>query len=102
MNLRCSNCKSKDIRKRGFRINKIGKKKKYQCYKCKKWFVEDDGFKKMRNKKEIIVRAVHLHNEGLSLFQVKDHLWQHDGVKITREAINRWTKKYSVFLKSSK
>ena len=102
MSLRCPNCKSKDIRKRGFRINKIGKKQKYQCYECKKWFVEDDGFKRMRNKKEIIVRAVHLHNEGLSLFQAKDHLWQHDGVKITREAINRWTKKYSVFLKSSK
>lgn len=99
MSLKCPKCKSKDVRKRGFRINKIGEKQKYQCYKCKKWFVEDDGFKRMRYNKKDIARAIHLHNEGLSLFQVKDHLWQHDGVKVTRETINRWTKKYSVFLK---
>ena len=99
MKIKCPKCKSKDVRKRGFRINKIGKKQKYQCYKCKEWFVEDDGFKRMRYNKKIIVRAIHLHNEGLSLFQVKDHLWQHDGVKVSREAVREWCNKYSVFLK---
>ena len=102
MKLKCPNCKSKDVRKRGVRINKTGEKQKYQCYECKKWFVENDGFKRMRYNKKDIARAIHLHNEGLSLFQVKDHLWQHDGIKVTRETINRWTKKYSVFLKSGK
>jgi len=56
----------------------------------------------MRNKKEIIVRAIHLHNEGLSLFQVQDHLWQHDNVKISRQGVGYWCRKYSVFLKSDK
>jgi transposase-like protein len=64
--------------------------------------MKKDGFEKMRYKKEDIVRAIHLHNEGLSLFQVQDHLWQHDGVKVTRQAIGYWCKKYSIFLKSDK
>ena len=97
--MKCPNCKSKDVRKRGFRYNHSAKKQKYQCFKCKSWFVEDDGFKGMRNKKEIIARAVHMHIDGFSLFKVKYHLWQHDGVKVSRETINRWTKKYSIFLK---
>lgn len=102
MVFKCPNCKSKDVRKRGFRYNDSGEKQKYQCFDCKKWFVKDDGFKRMRNKKEAIVRAIHLHNEGLSLFQVKDHLWQHDGVKVTRQGIGYWCRKYSLFLKSDK
>ena len=100
MNVKCPFCKSKEVMKRGYRYNKICKKQKYLCSDCKKWFVEDDGFKRMRFKKEIIVKAIHQHIDGFSLFKVQYHLWQHEGVKVTRETINRWTKKYSVFLKS--
>ena len=99
---RCPVCKSKDVRKRGFRKNSTSKKQKYQCFHCEKWFVENDGFKRMRFKKEIIVKAVHQHIDGFSLFKVQYHLWQHEGVKVTRETINRWTKKYSIFLKYNK
>ena len=67
-----------------------------KCPKCKRSDISKRG--KRYNKKEI-VRAIHLHNEGLSLFQVKDHLWQHDGVKVSREAVREWCNKYSVFLK---
>ena len=56
----------------------------------------------MRNNKKIIVKAIHLHNEGLSLFQVQDYLWQHEGVKVTRQAVGYWCNKYSIFLKSDK
>ena len=56
----------------------------------------------MRYNKKDIVRAIHLHNKGLSLFDVKDHLWQHDNVKVSRETIREWIKKYSNFLKSDK
>ena len=102
MVLRCPNCKSKDVRKRGFRKNKIGKKQKYFCIKCKKWFVVDDGFKRMRYKKEIIARAIHMHIDGFSLHKTQYHLYQHDNVKVTRRTISQWTKKYSNFLKSNK
>ena len=97
--MKCPECKSKNVSKRGKRYNKSGAKQLYLCNKCKIKFVEQDGFERMRYKKENIVRAIHLHNEGLSLFQVKDHLWQHDGIKVSRETIREWCNKYSLFLK---
>lgn len=96
----CPKCKSNDIRKKGFRYNESGKKQKYQCCFCKYFFIQDDGFKKMRHRKEDIVRAIHMHIDGMSLFNTQNHLWQHDGVKVTRKSISDWTKKYSDFLKS--
>lgn len=88
--------------KRGFRYNKVGKKQKYLCRDCQQWFVKDDGFKRMRYKPKDIVRVVSLRNDGLSLLRTQDHIWQHDGVKVTRRTISQWTKKYSSFLKSDK
>jgi transposase-like protein len=87
--------------KKGFRHNDSGNKQKYFCHNCKKWFVEDDGFKRMRHKPKDIVRAVHQYNDGLSLFNVKNHLWQHDAVKVSIWTISKWHKKYELFLKSS-
>lgn len=100
--MKCPKCKGEDISKRGKRYNKSGEKQLYLCNKCHRKFVEQDGFERMNFDRNDIVRAVHLHNEGLSLFQVKDHLWQHDGVKVSREAIREWCNKYSIFLKSRK
>ena len=102
MKTKCQFCKKFSVVKQGYRKNKHGKKQKYQCLKCKKWFVIDDGFKRMRHKKEIISRAIHMHVDGFSLFKTQYHLWQHDGVKVTRRTISQWTKNYSAFLKSSK
>ena len=98
----CPKCKSKNIWKRGFRKNKIYKKQKYHCKDCDNWFIEDDGFKRMRFKKEIIVKAIHQHIDGFSLFKVQYHLWQHEGIKVSRKTILLWERKYSNFLKSDK
>ncbi len=98
--MNCPDCQSDKISKRGRRYNKSGTKQLYLCNECHRKFIEDDGFKRMRHKKEDIVRAIHLHNNGLSLFHTADHLWQHDGVKVTKRTISQWTKKYSNFLKS--
>lgn len=102
MKVNCPKCKSKRITRRGFRYNKCGKKQKYQCMNCNHWFVEDDGFKRMRHNSIVIVRAIHMHNDGMSLFNVKNHLWQYDKVKISREAIRKWCEKYGLFLKPTK
>jgi len=97
--MRCPKCKSSKIVKRGKRYNKSGTKQLFICNRCELTFMRQDGFERMRHNKKIIARAIHLHNEGLSLFQVKDHLWQHDGIKVTRKTISDWHKKYSIFLK---
>jgi len=100
--MKCPECRSGNVSKRGKRYNRSGVKQLFLCNKCHRKFVQQDGFEGMRYNKKHIVRAVHLHNEGLSLFQIKDHLWQHDGVRVSREAIREWCNKYSVFLKSDK
>ena len=100
--MKCPKCNGKEIVKRGKRYNQSGEKQLYLCNKCNLTFVNPDGFERMRHNKKDIVRAIHLHNDGLSLFKTQNQLWQHDGVKVTRKTINDWTKKYSVFLKSDK
>ena len=100
--MKCPKCKNKNVIKRGNRYNQSGVKQLYKCNECEFTFMKKNGFEKMRCKKEDIVRAIHLHNEGLSLFQIQDHLWQHDGIKISRQGIGYWCRKYSVFLKSDK
>ena len=97
----CPNCKASDIVNRGKRYNKSGTKQLYRCNECRSTFVEPDGFERMRHNKEDVVRAVHMHNDGMSLFKTQYHLWQHDAVKVTRKTISDWTKKYSNFLKST-
>ena len=101
MKTKCPFCKKLSVVKQGCRKNKHCKKQKYQCLECKKWFVEDDGFKRMRHDPKIIARAIHMHNDGFSLFKTQYHLDQHDDVRVTKRTISQWTKKYSVFLKSN-
>ena len=100
--MKCPECRSDKISKRGKRYNKSGTKQLYLCNKCKRKFIEYDGFERMRHDKKDIVRAIHMHIDGFSLFKTQYHLYQHDGIKVTRRTINDWTKKYSNFLKSSK
>jgi len=97
----CELCGSKNAVKKGFRHNASGKKQKFFCHDCKKWFVHDDGFKRMRINPKHIVRALHEYGDGASLKKVKEHLAQHDSVKVTRWAIRKWIVKYSYLLKKT-
>ena len=98
--LKCIYCKSNDVVCNGKRKRKVRIKQNYFCNKCKKQFVEVDGFERMRFKPKIIVRAIHMHEDGLSLSKIQNHLWQYDHVKIARKTILGWVGKFSVFLKS--
>ena len=101
MKIDCPNCGSAEIVRRGKRKNAVVVKQLYRCNSCRSTFVEPDGFERMRHTPEIIVRAVHQHEDGLSLSKVQNHLYQHDNVKVTRWTISKWEKKYSLFLKSA-
>lgn len=99
--MNCDYCSSSDIAKKGFRHNASGKKQKWFCHSCKRWFVHDDGFKRMRVNPKHIVRALHEYADGASLKKVREHLKQHDSVKVTRWAIRKWIVKYSSLLKKT-
>lgn len=97
--MECIFCKSQNVFCNGKRKRNVGIKQSYFCKDCKRQFVEPDGFERMRHKPDVIVRAIHMHEDGMSLSKVQNHLWQHDAVKITRGTISNWEKKYSNFLK---
>ena len=97
----CENCESINTVRKGFRHNASGSKQKFFCHDCKKWFVHDDGFKRMRINSKHIVRALHEYGDGASLKKVREHLFQHDGVKVTRWTIRKWVVKYSSLLKKT-
>ena len=101
MSVLCDYCDSAEVVRKGFRHNDSGKKQKYFCNSCKKWFVIDDGFKRMRTKPETIVRAIHQYADGFSLGKVKNHLNQHDNTEISRWTIRKWVVKYDSLLKKN-
>ena len=97
--MHCPYCKNEDkVVKRGKRKNKYVKKQQYWCNRCKKYFVEHNGFQGMTYPKEIIVKAVHLYEEGLSLSKVRDYIWQHEGFYLYDSTILYWVKKYADLL----
>lgn len=95
----CEYCNSRKVVKKGFRHNESGKKQKYYCLACKKWFVENDGFKRMRHNPKVIVRAIHQYADGFSLGKVKNHLNQHDETDVSRWTVRNWIVKYEHLLK---
>lgn len=97
----CEYCGSKNIVKKGFRHNGSGKKQKYFCHACRRWFVEDDGFKRMRHNPKVIVRAVHEYADGFSLGKVKNHLSQHDETDVSRWTVRNWVVKFENHLKKN-
>jgi transposase-like protein len=99
--MKCVFCKSGEVVRNGKRARKVGMKQSYLCMACDRQFVEPDGFERMRYKSKVILRAVHMHNDGLSLSKVQNHLWQYDNVRVSRRTISMWHKKYSIFLKSN-
>jgi hypothetical protein len=66
-----------------------------KCKNCGSKFSPDDGFIRRRFQKEHIVEAVYLYQDGLSLSKVKDNMWQHHGVKVSRWMILLWCRDYS-------
>ena len=99
--LKCELCWSDKVVKKGMRHNASGSKQKFFCHDCKKWYVHDDGFKRMRIKPEHIVRALHEYGDGASLKKVREHLKQHDNVQVTLWAIRKWIVKYAHLLKKT-
>lgn len=45
--------------------------------------------------KEIIVKALHLYAEGLSISKIRDCMWQHEGVYLYDSRILYWVRKYA-------
>jgi transposase-like protein len=95
----CKFCKSKDVIKWGCRYNHTTKKQRWFCNNCKRSFTVDDGFLKVKNKREIITLSLDLYYKGLSSRKVEDHLEQFYSIKASYNAILEWIRKYAKLIK---
>jgi transposase-like protein len=89
--MNCKYCGSEKVIKKGF----VQKKQLYKCKDCGRRFFENGKFAKMRTDKNIIVAALTLYYDGLSLRKAQKNLEQIFGEKISQVTILNWLKKYS-------
>jgi len=91
----CPNCESKEIIKRGILQTEIkGKRQRYGCKDCSHRFVEDEPFKRMRNKDKKITLCLDLYYSGLSLRKIAKHLRVFYFDSSNPSTIYRWIMKY--------
>jgi transposase-like protein len=97
--VKCPKCGSENIKRAGKYKGKYKTSQGYRCKCCGKYFVERDGFERKHYPKEVIVRALHLYIEGLSLSKIRDFLWQHFGYSPSDSTILDWVRCYSKLLR---
>lgn len=78
----------------GYRTTRNGRKALRICKDCGAHFTPDDGFKRMRFSKGVILMAVGLYAKNLSLRSVRTFLAQHHQVQVSEMTILNWVNKY--------
>ena len=92
----CPNCKSKNTKKRGFRhTENRGKIQRYFCHDCKKSFVIEDGFFRMRNSPQKITCGLDLFYRGVSTRKVQEHFQAFMPHNCSNVTIYNWVIKYA-------
>ena len=95
----CKFCGSENVIKRGFKKTQQGKKQRFLCKDCKRRFVVNDGFEKMKANPQIITISLDLYFKGISLRSIVDHLKQFYNVEVSHVAIYKWIRKYVKLMK---
>ena len=93
----CPHCKNKDTVKRGyFQTESKGKQQRYFCNSCKRKFIIQDAFYRMRNNKKKISLCLDLFFRGLSTREIQSHLKAFYPHNSDHSNILRWVRKYSM------
>jgi transposase-like protein len=93
--MQCKYCDSKKVVKDG----KVKGKQVFKCKDCKKRFYMNGKFAKMRTSKNLIVAAINLYYDGLSLRKTQKNLERLFGEKVSQVTILNWIRKYSILVK---
>ena len=95
--IKCKHCSGKDFLKKGFRKTEHrGKIQKYFCKDCHKFFTNDEGFYRMRNKPEIITMSIDMYISNLSSRKMRNQLSRHLNTKISHVSILDWVRRYTL------
>jgi len=93
--LKCPQCSSKEVTKRGIRYTERREKiQKFYCKSCKHRFVLDNPFFRMRNKEQIITQCMDLYYSGMSFRKIAQHLQRFFPSNVNPSTIYRWVIKY--------
>ena len=95
MSTECPDCGSSDLGRHSIRKNKKASKVVFRCKHCKRIFTEDKIFLRMRIKKEAIVLALKLFNEGYTYGRICRQISSRFALKVQRSTVYRWTEKYA-------
>ena len=90
----CKYCDSGRIRKDGFRKNKGGRVRVFECLDCKKKFTANFGFEKMRHDPGTITQALQMYYQGMSARDIETNL-KMVGIDIDHSSVYDWVAKYS-------
>ena len=93
--MECKYCGSKFLIKKGF----VRKKQLYKCKDCGHRFYLDGKFAGMKTDKHLIVSALNLYFDGLSLRKTQRNLKQIFEETVSQVTILNWIKKYSKLVK---
>lgn len=95
----CPYCGSTNVRPKGFRYNKSGPLRMFRCRDCGKRFVDNTCSDYSGAKAALAIIAADLYFKGLSLRDIKNHLWQVYGVDKPVATIHRWVTRIANALK---
>ena len=95
----CKFCGSENIVKRGYRNTQNGKVQRFFCKDCKRKFIVDEGFERMKATPETVTVALDLYFKGISMRAIVDHIKQFYGVEVSHVAIYKWIRKYVSMMK---
>lgn len=93
--MQCKYCGSEKVVKDG----KVKGKQVYKCKECGHRFYENTKFARMKADKNLIVTALNLYYDGLSLRKTQRNLEQIFGETFSQVTILNWIRKYSKLVK---
>ena len=97
----CPECGSANTRPKGFRYNRSGTVRIWQCKDCKKRFKDPLLSESKGSKTALMIIALDLYFKGLSLRNISDHLWQVYGIKKSPATLHRWINQMTKKLKEA-
>ena len=92
--VRCKYCTSIEV----IRFGKVHGQQVFQCKKCTHRFFNNGQLNRMKVKKHVVVAALNLYFDGLSVRKTQKQLEQLLGEKVNSSTIYRWLVKYSALV----
>jgi len=92
---KCAYCNSVNLKENGNRKTKSGLKQRYYCKDCKRTFIADKEFEKIKANPKIVTLTMDLYFKGLSLRDISDTIYQFYGLRISHETIRNWIMRFT-------